>query len=80
MTIEEMEAKRHDLYADYILAIGKPEEKEIQRKLELMDEILDAAEDYETEEETGCVWDTWEDYLLDLQIDMAREDALAYER
>lgn len=79
MTIEEMEAKRHDLYADYILAIGKPEEKTIQRKLELMDEVLDAMEGYEAEEEAGTATN-WDEYLIDLKIDLAREDALAYER
>lgn len=79
MTIEEMEAKRHDLYADYILAIGKPEEKEIQRKLDLMDEVLDAMEGYEAEEEAATATN-WDEYLLDLRIDLARENAPAYER
>ena len=79
MTIEEMEAKRHDLYADYILSIGKPEEKEILRKLELMDEVLDAVEAHDAEEEADTATH-WDEYLLDLRIDMAREDAMAYER
>ena len=79
MTIEEMEAKRHDLYADYILAIGKPEEKEVQRKLDLMDAVLDAMEGYEAEEEAETATH-WDEYMLDLKIDMARENALAYER
>ena len=76
---DELEQKRHDRYADYIKAIGTPEEWNILHELEAMDEELDAMEGRE-EGDTGCAWDSWDEYLLDLRIDMAREDALDYER
>ena len=77
--IEELEAKRHDLYADYNLSIGKPEEKGILRKLDEIDEVLDAVEAHDAEEEADTATH-WDEYILDLRIDMAREDALSYER
>lgn len=79
MSIEELEQKRHDRYADYLKAIGTPDEWNILQELDAMDEELDAMEGRE-ESDTGCAWDSWDEYLLDLKIDMAREDALDYER
>lgn len=85
MTHEEMEITRSNLYNDYLAAIGTPKEKEILRKLDLMDRILDAIEGYEAEEEEEEEEDTtthWDEWLLDLQIDleMDRRLMMGYER
>lgn len=79
MTIAEMEIKRSDLYSDYLAAIGTEKEKAALKALDLMDEIMEAMEGYEAEEEADTAAN-WDEYMLDLKIDMAREDALAYER
>lgn len=79
MTIEELEAKRHDRYADYLMAFGTPEELYLLHELDAMDAELDAMEK-RGEGSTNCAGDNWDEYLLDLKIDMAREDALDYER
>ena len=76
MSIEEMEAKRNDLYMEYISAIGTDREKALVRELDLMDETIDAMIGYEEELDeapsTGTNWDEW---ALDMRIDEMREEA-----
>ena len=74
MSIEEMEIQRDGLYKDYLDSIGKPEEKEILKKLGLMDEILDAMEGYEAEDEDLNTSANWDEWYIDNQIDRMRED------
>ena len=76
VTIEEMEAKRNDLYMEYIGAIGTDREKALVEQLDLMDEAIDAMIGYEAEldeeHRTGTNWDEW---ALDMRIDEMREEA-----
>ena len=76
VTIEEMEAKRNDLYMEYIGAIGTDREKALVLELDLMDEAIDAMIGYEAELDeapsTGTNWDEW---ALDMRIDEMREEA-----
>lgn len=80
MSIEEMEIVRSDLFNDYlgVVGTGSAKEKELVKKLDLMDAILDAMEGYEAEEEadTATNWDEW---MIDNAIDREREDRMDYE-
>lgn len=79
MSIEEMEVKRQDLYTEYIAAIGTDQEKQILKKLDLMDEIIDAMLGYEQPEEDQDEWlntsTNWDEWALDMRIDEMREEA-----
>lgn len=79
-TIEEMETKRSGLITEYIGAIGTEREKALIRKLDLMDEIIDAMIGYEEEqEEESPIAINWDEWMLDNRIDQMREDRMAYE-
>lgn len=80
MSIEEMEIQRDGLYKDYLDAIGTPQEKEILKKLDLMDEVLDAMEGYEAEDEDLNTSTNWDEWYIDNAIDREREDRMMYER
>ena len=79
MSIEEMEIKRQGLYMEYIAAIGTEQEKPILKKLDLMDEIIDAMLGYEQPEEDQDEWlntsTNWDEWALDMRIDEMREEA-----
>lgn len=79
VTIEEMEITRQDLYTEYIAAIGTDQEKPILKKLDLMDEIIDAMLGYEQTEEDQDEWlntsTNWDEWALDMRIDEMREEA-----
>ena len=82
MTMEQMEAERDRMYWEYIKAIGTPEEKVLQKKLEVMDECMDAYEQYEAELEDTNEAINWDEWMIDQRIDDLRDrDAMmAHER
>lgn len=80
MSIAEMEIERDRMYREYVKAIGTPDERRLLKKLDLMDEIMDAQIEHEKEleelEDTATHWDEW---MIDNAIDRMREDRMAYE-
>lgn len=81
MTIAEMEIERDRLYGEYIKAIGTGREKELLKKLDMMDEIMDAQEQHEEELEDMNESINWDEWMLDHKIDMERdrEAVMVYE-
>ena len=81
MSIKEMEIERDRLYREYVDSIGTQDEKRLLKALDLMDEILDeqiavAQDDILQESDDGDHWNEW---MIDNQIDLEREDRMGYE-
>ena len=80
MTMTELEAIRENVYWDYIKALGTDREQLLLTELDRLDAAMDLLNESQIPAEDVNTTIHWDEWMLDLKIDMAREDALAYER